>query len=121
MWSKHPQYTIGATESGKPIGFHYTEGEDGEGRFNRLDHHEAATLHDKKRNMAAQRAGEYDKLGLKGAANGFRRLAQHHAAQASLHMAKVLPAAQKQPQVRFANQKDRQPSQPRVPVNPRKV
>lgn len=86
MWNKFAQHAIGATTSGKPINFHYQD--DG---YSSSDHHDAASFHDLKRNKAAQLASHYDQLGLKGAANGYRKLAAHHGAQATMHMDKVLP------------------------------
>lgn len=98
MWTNTEQHTISVTESGKPIKFHYHE----EG-FDARDHHEAAGLHDRKRNEAAIRASRYEKLGYKGAANGYRKLAAHHGRQAELHFAKVLPAKNKAPATKPGN------------------
>lgn len=98
MWHLHPQHIIDATESGKPIHFHYSEGEDGS-RYTPADHHEAATRHDRARNNAAVLSSHYEKIGYKAAANGYKQLAQHHAATATKHMDKVLPQAQKEPKI----------------------
>lgn len=104
MWHKFPQRAIGATTSGKAIGFHYTEGGDGAERFNHFDHYDAGHFHDKKRNVAASMADRYQKLNLHGAANGYRKLAMHHATQSKMHMAHVLPASTKKPITRPGNQ-----------------
>lgn len=81
MWSKYPQHTIGATEQGRAVHFHF----DPKGDLDQRDHFEAARMHDQRRNRAAVEASRYKKLGMKGAENGYRQLAAHHAAQTTLH------------------------------------
>jgi hypothetical protein len=84
------QHPIDATESGKPIMFHYHDE-----NYSPADHHEAASAHDRHRNQYALWASRAESQGLKGSANGYRKLAAHHAKQSQLHFEKVLPAKTK--------------------------
>lgn len=115
MWHLHPQHVIDVTESGKPIHFHYSEG-DAENKYTPVDHHEAATAHDRRRNRDAQMASHLEKIGLKASANGYRKRAQHHGAQATLHMDKVLPQAQKEPKIQQPKKPEPSPSKPNPPA-----
>jgi hypothetical protein len=120
MWSKMPQRAIGTTTSGKAIGFHYSEGGDGAQKFNHFDHYDAAHFHDRKRNNAAMMASHFENQKLHGAANGYRKLAAHHAEQSKKHMAHVLPASTKQPVTKPGNQTKatsrKEAAQPRKPA-----
>lgn len=113
MWTNTEQHTVGATESGKPIKFHYHE----EG-YDARDHHEAASWHDRKRNMASVQAAHYKKLGYLGAANGYTKLAAHHGRQSELHFAKVLPAKNTAPTTKPGNSTKPSTAAPR-PVAPK--
>lgn len=101
-WKQKPQHVIDVTASGKPIHFHYSEGDPAGQKYTPVDHHEAATAHDLRRNRDAQIASDFAKKGLMGASNLYKTRAAHHATQASAHMAKVLPAATKEPKVKPA-------------------
>lgn len=113
MWTNKEQHTIGVTDSGKPIKFHYHE----EG-LDARDHHEAASLHDRKRNMAAIEADKYKRMGYLGAANGYAKLAAHHGEQAGKHFKKVLPAKHQPAVTKPGNSTKPSSAAPR-PVSPK--
>jgi len=113
MWDKKEQHTIGVTESGKPIKFHYHE----EG-LDARDHHEAAGFHDRKRNFAAVQASHYKQLGYMGAAKAYEKLAAHHGQQAGLHFANVLPAKNTKPVTKPGNSTKPSSAAPR-PTSPK--